>query len=228
MSKAKPAEPEIEPREGVQDFFINSLGRVVYCNPLPHDQLSKVENEVEKSYRSRGEPLDPPTYSFQAEGGGQVTVVHDEATILDPKTSEEDKAAWAKHQDALRRFVAERDDRSLRYLCIRGVKVDVTGSEFKDWLEEERFITGTVPESEFEQRYQFIRSRLVVTTMEPDNPEKTELLSDRLKLMETCFLLGFKGATREQIEGFKDFFRLTVGGFKRGDSTAEGVEPSQE
>lgn len=206
-----PEPVEVEVREGVQSFFINSVGKRVECQPVGHDLITNLIKTIEKRYRDRGEPLDPPTYEFEAEGGITMVAPHDETTV----STLEEKAAWDAHVDALSRLAQEQNEGTLRTLCLRGVRFNPEGEEYRQWLEEEAFI-GALPEGDLERRYRFIRSNLIVTVH--DLPD-----SDKLKLTETAILLGFKGATKEQIAQMREMFRRQVGDAGRGNDTPNGT-----
>lgn len=221
MSYTKKQTTEQKPvyvRPGVPDSFINSIGREVHCKPLSHDYITLKTRVVEKRYRDRGEPLDPPTYSFEAEGGATMVMPHDADTIADPKTTPEEKAAWVKHLEALSRLNTEIEEVVTRSLCLDGVNYDFANSpEYQDWQEEQEYI-GTLPERQIARQYLFIRSRLVITA---HNFVSGDSMSDRYKLLETCTMLGFEGATPEQISAARDLFRRQMGGGERQDTPGQ-------
>lgn len=197
---------DLTPREGAPDHFINSLGKVVYCHPLGYDFAQKIFDRIEKSFRKNKEPLDPPTYSFTAEGGSEITMDHDETTVR----TDEEKAAWAAYIDARKRLLNDQVETVIKGLCLRGInyeKGDIK-SELARWLEEETFM-GTLPETELEQKYEFGRSSLIVTIGESFD-ESNNPTDDMSKCLLTCVLLGFKGASAEQIAEQKRLFRGSV------------------
>jgi hypothetical protein len=206
-------------REGVDDYFVNSLGTRVYCNPIGHDYIGALMSAIEAKHRARGEPLDPPTYQFEAEGGSTITAIHDEQSLRTP----EEHAAWDAYQAANQRLIMEQTETTVKALCLKGVKVDLNSPEYRAWLEEEEFIGSPLPASDLEKRYRYIRSALVITAT--DVPD-----SDKMKLTETCLMLGFRGATKEQIAQARSLFRRSMdaaGNGAVGSDTAGRPEPGE-
>lgn len=81
-------------------------GLEVEYQAISLDALYLAWNGIEKEYRARGEPIDPPTYEITFAGGSKGKEPHDETTLQ----TDEDRANWALYVDATNRMVAEKEN----------------------------------------------------------------------------------------------------------------------
>lgn len=134
-------------------------GLVVNLRPVSRLMVQRIGQAVEREFRERGEPLDPPRYTVQSVSGPEEHE-HDAESIKDPATSEEDRAAWAAHQDAQARLAAEMRERTTKYLLLEGIR-DAEPSEA--WLEMQRRYGVPVADDPQERRLDYILSEVLRT-----------------------------------------------------------------
>lgn len=69
----------------------------------------------------------PPTYTITGVGGETEERQHDAESIRDPKTSDEDRAAWDVYQDALREYETKTDELDTQTNEMRGTFINLEG-----------------------------------------------------------------------------------------------------
>lgn len=132
--------------------FITTDGTELELRPISVAILNRISQDIETKYRERGEPLDPPTYTIETAGGGEEIHIHTEETTDTP----EEKAALAAHQDAQERLSAEQNDKSLRYMVIKGVASNPPA----DWLEDAEYFGIDLPDDPRERKWIWIEEVL--------------------------------------------------------------------
>lgn len=135
-----------------------------------------------------------PTYVTEIEGGGSETVFHDEKSILDPKTSEEDKQAWAEYQIALRE--ADRKSSEIMMNVILIESVDVAIDDIPRWIHKQKMMGITVPENE-DERLLLYKKEYVIAC--PADMEEI-----------TKIVMTLTGVSREEIDIAKKSFQGPV------------------
>jgi hypothetical protein len=107
---------------------------------------------------------DVPTYTVHYAGGETVQKPHDESSIADPKTTEEEKLAWADYlldrQAADAEFEEKRGEGYMRLLAVDGFKVRDAGD---DWERRHRFYGMTVPDDPLERALHYFRTEVAST-----------------------------------------------------------------
>lgn len=187
------------------DYFINSRGIKVEFLPVNQNSIDDLIEAIRQKYAS--EPLDPPTYEIEVFGGGKKIEPHNATT---PKT-EEEQAAWEAHQVALRRFTSEWTEAVLKLLILDGIKNDAP----EEWIKRRRFIGAPLPDDEFERKWIYARSELIVS--DEDNNE--------LQVMPR--LLSYRGLTDEEYAQQERRFRYILEAVKGRTGVAAG-EPAAE
>jgi hypothetical protein len=116
-----------------------SLGAIVECLPVA-DRLLRV-GEI---FSPPPAVLLPPTYVIKDVTGDEETRDHDEVSIADPKTTDEERAAWANYLE--RKAVydgkvaeAERRKNAARgeFIALKGIRL-VDSPDLEAWAEEQR------------------------------------------------------------------------------------------
>jgi hypothetical protein len=118
----------------------------------------------EQNIRGSIEWPEVPTYSFEDVAGNVIERVHTQATIDDPATSEEDRAAWADYLLAQQAAQTEFDDRRnngiVRLLAVEGFEV-LDGGD--DWERRHELYGMAVPDDEFERTVHYFQTEVIGT-----------------------------------------------------------------
>lgn len=165
-----------------------SRGVEVECLPIIN-LLDSVEASVEYP--------DPPTYVATDASGVEIERPHNEESIEDERTTDEEKAQWAQYLEAC----AEADQRKnmlrLRVMAARGIRL-ADESLWERWAAEERAWGIRVPEDESELRFHLFVNEVV------GNPTDTYLL--------TMGIYRAGGADEEVLDAIEKSFRSPVEG----------------
>src|SRR4030042_1625884 len=98
--------------EAKKHIYITVNGREVEYQAISLDALRLSWNGIEKQFRERNEPVDPPTYEFTTASGAKTTEPHDATTEKTP----EEQASWDAYQDAVRRLQYEKNFIWMQYI----------------------------------------------------------------------------------------------------------------
>ena len=183
--------------------FTTVMGRIVKCKPVNDTLVTMAFAKIEKDFRARGEPLDPPTYTVQiALAGAQVgteTHPHDETTLEVPGDEAQtaaNKLAWANYQAARERLTkAQYEKREWLWLMV-GLDVELPAED--DWArEQEALFEITVPTDPQARRLHYIKTVVLST------------LVDFTRALETVTLLSYTGmvdpeVVRASIDSFRN------------------------
>jgi hypothetical protein len=145
--------------------FTTRDGRILRLRPISPLLVGSARGKVEKEWRERGEPLDPPTYSVQTVGGPEAYDY--DATSIET-APDEDKARWALHLNAVERMERAWRIAWLEIVLVFGVEAD-EDYEKGDW--EKRLLRwGANPDDipkEADERRAFYLATIVLT--DPDD-----------------------------------------------------------
>src|SRR3990167_3950686 len=158
-------------------------GVEVLIGPVNLFDLNLAAARLEKEFRERGEPLDPPTYTAELAGGGTQTFEHDEDTLEvtpemvlsealdDPEKAKEiaahrtavNREAWADYMSANARLIAEQSALRME-IMLDGVKAELP--EDGAWEARRKRRHLEVPDDPIEKRLYYIQRELLVTPAE--------------------------------------------------------------
>lgn len=128
-----------------KNIYTTIDGWQVEFGTVSQDYLERVKLAIEKRYRDAGEPLDPPMYEIEVMGGKTREQPHNETTL----ETEEDKAIYAAHKDAVDRLENEQSAITAKILLVdgtisatspRGTKIDLTFDENDEWAPPARWL----------------------------------------------------------------------------------------
>lgn len=187
----------------MSDTYTSTTGFTFEFRPISQERLSAALRKVETEFRDAGEPIDPPTYTVEIGSGGTEQIFHDETTIEEGETPEiiaEQKATWAKHVDARKRFKMARDRRALRLTLLRGVKL-VRPAEIPDDGWDTRLMADgvEVPSDADERLLCWLKHEALPTPQ------------DIFAVQRGVSLISNAGAPAEAIERIEEFFRDPFG-----------------
>lgn len=182
-------------------------GDIIRLKPASSQTLLLIKSNIEKSFRDRNEPIDPPTYEIETAGGGKETHEHDETTI----TTEEEKAAWEKYIDASNRMRAELSIKQTKYALLTGIDIEYPDDD--EWKQLQEWFGIEIPEDKNERKLHYINTEVLRTPADIKNA------------VSTILRITWDGVDPALIEAAEESFRNRVSSItsKAGDS-AEGTQ----
>jgi hypothetical protein len=185
-------------------YYTTTRGVVVECLGIYEEIQAQEEN-----IRAQVEWPEAPTYTFSDD---EVRRPHTEESIADPKTTPEEKAAWADYQIDLQRAEAEFKERlapaRVRLLATRGVRIVDYEEREKEWIEEHSWLGMAAPDEPRERLVHFFRFEVV-----GDSVEDTIGISKGI-----CIASGIDP---EVVAIGEASFRASLGEKKRADAEAD-------
>lgn len=159
MSEEKELRKELWIEEESPTVTITLHGYKVECLP-----------ELQRVVASQSSTTMPsvPTYTYQDVTGEEVTKEFDQEGIDDPKTSVEDKAAWAEYLVERAKAVELNEELFMRELTLKCIVVHGlpdTAEEWDAWIEERKFLRPNeeIPTSPLLRKHKFIRDEVIST-----------------------------------------------------------------
>lgn len=200
-----------------------SNGAMVEVQAVSDTLIGMAQEAVRRRFIEAGEPINPPTYTVEHPGGATSQEPHDETTL----ETDEDRAAWAKHQEALTRLAAAQSEAQMK-VWFSGLVFEMPADDA--WIELQRWMGVEVPDEGLERRYHYIVTELVKT------PE------DMFRVLEAITAVSYEGAITEDdlssaIRSFRDQLQAKPSKPANGSGrekpldtqpAASGVENSQE
>jgi len=202
-----------EEREG-KVYARTSSGWEVECMPVG-DLLLRVGSALSVPK----EPT-PPTYTVTDASGDKSDHVHDEESIKDPKTTEEEKIAWADYLVEKAQYESEMEEveekrRKMRgrFMAIRGIRV-VNLPDLEKWADEQRDLYGfEIPDDPRERLVEFVNTEIIRTQADGNS-----------------IVIGIykaSGMDEEVLSSIEDRFRASMGRTE-GSDTETDPETSPE
>jgi hypothetical protein len=142
--------------EAKKHIYVTVNGREIEYQAISLDALRLSWNGIEKQYRERGEPIDPPTYEFETGSGAKITEPHDATTIDTPEEHEK----WDKHQDALGRMQYDKSLMQMKYILEDGIP-SIQLPEDDNWTEKHKRRMIDIPTDPVKLREFYITSEVL-------------------------------------------------------------------
>jgi len=190
-------------------MLVTTNGLVIPVRAVSYTLVDMAKAAIEKEWRARGEPLDPPMYTVTTVAGLDEVFAHDATTLDvtpkqtgldDPAEAEEvavarstaNWAAWKAYQDARARLLAAQNAKGMR-IWLRGLEVEET----EGWAERQAEIGVEVPTDPLERRYHYLMTEVLVT------PE------DLFQAIQKLTALSYRGMVKEEdiasaVSSFRD------------------------
>lgn len=140
--------------------FTTSAGREVTIVSVPPLLIDVVKLRAMKSVEVP--PI--PTYEVELEDGTKLKYAHDEKSIIDPTTSEDERKAWGAYQAALRQQVNAASNKVLELFMAKGVVVDDDEVMHGSWRELQDYFGIELPTELIPARLHFVRTELLTST----------------------------------------------------------------
>ena len=156
-----------------RNTFTTSAGVVVYYIPPSATIIEMSDTAIMKQYKDAGRPVEIPTYTVELAGGGSQTFEHNETTLV----TDEHKAEWAAHKEAITDLNAELGKRRLE-IVLDAIQVELPKDE--SWKRKQKKWGLEIPEPEDGQdydnpdyldqlRYHYIRTEILRTPIDVEN-----------------------------------------------------------
>lgn len=189
-------------------------GLEVEYKAISLDALRLSKRGIERQYRERGEPLDPPVYKWKTASGAEISDPHDATT---PK-SEEEQAAWDAFIDATNRLNYEYNAVLMRYV-LDDALIQIALPEDTTWQEKHKARYIEIP-----TKLQELRDFYITAEVLPTKPDMNGLVASVLLLSEQGKV------DPDALEARLDLFRGRVRrkAAKRIDRTEKPLEAQPE
>jgi hypothetical protein len=132
--------------------------------PVSENLIIQAVAVIEKQYRDRGEPLDPPKYTVTIAGGVTEEISHNATTLVvegDEELTKQNQEIWAKHVDALARLNNEQANKRNNLWLLRGLDIKVPSN---GWDKEQEELFGiNIPVDPIERKLHYIMTEVLVT-----------------------------------------------------------------
>ena len=182
-------------------------GREVEYRAISLDAWKMSQRGLERVYRERGEPLDPPTYTIKTASGSEIYEPHDETTDKNP----DEQAAWDAYKNAQARLDGEINTLLMRYVIDDGMASIVLPSD-ASWQDKYKARYIDVPTEPQELRDFYITTEVLPTT------------ADVQSITASILLLSEQGKVDpDALEARLDMFRSRM-----GRQTAKRTQPSEK
>jgi len=130
--------------------LVTSTGKVLHLRPVSNRSLAEAVADVEREFEAEKKPVAPPQYEVPLAGGGTKKYWHDETSIK--TASEEERAAWAEHQECVKQLQTEQNERTLAIAIWEGVEEEPT----EEWLKYMGWRGSAMPDNEFDLKVRYI------------------------------------------------------------------------
>jgi hypothetical protein len=184
----------MDEREIFETYTSPLSGKTVRLVPIAYYKTQSLIEKVEKEFLAAGKPIKPPTYTVPVGKDGKDTQVHEhtESTLV----TDEDRAAWKAHKQAVAELNAETNLRTLKFTLRNGALIDMD-ADTSDWEAEQEFDGIDVPASRREKYLHYLLTEVLTSRF-----EQREVAS---RIMELS-ILGSMG-DNDTAEAVKKFFR---------------------
>ena len=147
---------------GKLNVYVTQGGIELKLKPVQNVTLLYAAAQVEEKYRADGEPIDPPTYEAEMLGGEVELNPLTEDTLEDPKDAEKtrrNKAAWAKHQDALARMQADQVEAQAQATLVLGIEYEV--EEDAEFEAQIAYLGKAVPTDKYDKKAFYLAHKIL-------------------------------------------------------------------
>lgn len=170
-------------------IITTSRGHQVECQPI-----AAMIDELQATY---GDKMpSPPEHILTDVAGVSVSIPYTEEAIKQSSVPEGDKAAWEKYRADKAALETELNERRLRLIATKGIKV-LDMPENDDWVEEHKWLGYDVPDNPPQRLYHYVKTEVLGTQ------------EDGLKVTAGIYRAsGIDAGVLKQIE---DSFRASMG-----------------
>lgn len=140
-----------------RNIFTTQAGKKVELAPVSQMDVQRVRDGAARKAAELYGTATKPTYRTEMD----EELDHDEATIADERTSDEEKVAWEKWKSIQSRTNAYVNNKVMEFFLYHGVKINP--DDDKDWVEEQSFFNIQTADNPIQRKIDYIYSRLIYT-----------------------------------------------------------------
>ena len=180
--------------------FTTQGGMKLVLHPIPRIRIDQLRLAVRKEYKDRGEPIDPPTYSYTVLGGDQETAILDDMSAEDPTNPEQtakNKRLLLEHRAAMARMDSEARDRVTSAMLALGVVLDPADIP-QEWDDDQKWLGVEVPTDPRDKKVQYLITAVL------SDPDMVRLILE----LQTLSLSGM--VDDSLIEAARESFRRAL------------------
>ena len=212
--------------------FTTSTGMVIHLRPVANRLFTDTETEVEQEFIKKDRPVEPPKYEVQTIGGGSKSWYFDEETIesrtKDGTLTDEEKEAWAKHQECLEELATEQNERMFVASIVEGVLDEPTD----EWKARMEYFGMKLPDNPYDLKVRYVTYELLRT---PEDmaafSAATMLLSGGMEVDEAAIeaaMASFRDSIRGQVGPLLEKLAEKLAGRGEGDLDLQPGVPEGE
>lgn len=184
-------------------IFTTSDGKEIQYQSISPMEIQEIRLAIIKKHANLGKRTEPPKYKVKI-GDAEQTFSHDEKSIVDPNTPQEEKVAWEEYITHTHELEEEINEKISGLIYGEGAIVD----EIPETWKQKRAWKGLeVPENFFDAKVKYITTELLRTPQ------------DLQEFVIAVMKLSMQGVGSEAIEAAEETFRNTTKNRKSGDST---------
>lgn len=193
------------------DTFTTTEGLTVGIKPVSQVLINLIAARVEKEWRARGEPIDPPTYTTTTAAGTEE-VLEWTKEMLDAMDAET-RAEWDRHVRAVQRMNAEVRTEQARVWVLQGVVLPEGVGPENDpaWARMMKAVRVEVPEDETERLLLYYDTAVFKTP------------ADMMGVTQAVMMISADGVAQEELDAIENLFRRAISG-----KAAEGTGAADE
>lgn len=175
-------------------------GMVVKLRVASHTMYFAINATVEREFRERGRQVDVPKYTIILAGGGEETHDHDEKSIEDASTEEQEQ--WQDHLDTQAEIELEVQNRNGLFLFQEGLDdIYEKNAERDDWVKRYERWCGPVPEKADDRFITYIETQVIKTP------------NDQIEVMSLILGLMLDGVPEDLVGIAREMFRDSLAGY---------------
>lgn len=180
--------------------FITTEGREVEIRPVSQTIISLVGARIEKEFRARGEPIDPPTYETTTAAGTKEILAWTPEMV--DGMDEETREKWNLHLAAVEAMEAQKRAEQVRAWLLEGIVLPegVGPDTDKRWLQMVKFHKLTLPEDEIERLMMYYETAIFKTK------------ADYVGVTKQIMMISADGVSQEELSAIEDLFRRAMEG----------------
>lgn len=139
-----------------KQVYVTTYGRECVVEPISLLLLQKVQLTLRSGFEKDGKSLTPPKYCVELPNGDKQCFDHDEKTIVDGATSEEDRKLWEVYQGNLAEYNSKLGDRML------GVIIMDQPVDFEEgWEKNLEWLGLEIPTDELDRKMLYMTTRVL-------------------------------------------------------------------
>lgn len=143
----------------MSNYFTTSTGRKIEIQSVPMLLLEDVRLKAMETVQVP--PI--PTYMVELADGSTVPYAHDEKSITDEKTSEEERQAWKAYKEALQRQSTVSANKVMELFLAKGVILSEDLSPEGEWAELQRYFGIELPVHPIALKIHYLKTEVLTS-----------------------------------------------------------------